>query len=136
MQSDRKDHDSFDTLKSKLSSALPSSCSFLFHGMNPRPPQGQSQHVEEEIISINSCFEECSSTNLFQPPVFNTNDVAFNEFYDISSKVFKNMMDICARLKTPIEVRDIERSTRGQSSSHAWHHHRKYKITASNFYNA
>ena len=74
----------------------------------------------------------------FQPPVVNTNDITFNEFYDISSKVFKNMMDICARLKTitPIEVRNIERSTKGQSSSHAWHHHRKYKITASNFYNA
>ena len=139
VKSDRNLHqDSFDTLKSKLSSALPSSCFFLFHGMNPCPPQGQSQHVEEEIISINSGFEQCTSTNLFQPPVVNTNDIAFNEFYDISSKVFKNMMDTCARLKTitPIEVRNIERSTRGQSSSHAWHHHRKYKITASNFYNA
>ena len=97
VKSDRNLHqDSFDTLKSKLSSALPSSCFFLFHGMNPCPPQGQSQHVEEEIISINSGFEQCSSTNLFQRPVVNTNDIAFNEFYDISSKVFKNDGYMCS----------------------------------------
>ena len=139
MKCDRNlDGDCFKTLQSKLSASLPNSCFFLFHGMNPYPPQGQMQQIEEEIISINTGFEECCSSNLSQPDVVKTDDIAFNEFYDISSRQFKNMMDICARLKTItlIEIKNIEQSTRGQSSSDAWLHHRKHKITASNFYNA
>ena len=48
------------------------------------------------------------------------------------------MWDIYSRFKTitPIEVRSIERLTKGQTSSHAWHRHRKYTIISSIFYNA
>ena len=62
----------------------------------------------------------------------------FNDFYDISSKKFKKMMDISAFSQkiSQQEIEKIELSTRGQSDCNIWFEERKYRLTASNFYTA
>ena len=127
--------DQLSILKSTLQSSLSESCFFLLHDMNPYPPQGQPQELTEEIISmepvpgISDHVVDCASSNSF-------NETPFNDFYDISSIKFKEMMDLHAAGSVSItqyQIHKIQIETKGQSLSEAWFAHRKYRITASNF---
>ena len=98
--------------------------------MSAYPPQGLPQIVEEETITTDD-------SNFIEPEISEP-PLSFNEFYDISSKSFKNMMDISSKnqIISSNDIKYIEQSTRGQSSSNAWFHHRMYKVTSSSFYSA
>ena len=52
----------------------------------------------------------------------NEKSLSFNEFYDISSNLFKNMVDFYVGSQTVSnsEVSEIETCTRGQASSQHW----------------
>ena len=60
--------------------------------MNAYPPQGLPQIVEEEIITTSD--SDYIEPEISEPPL------SFNEFYGISSELFKNMMDISAKNQT------------------------------------
>ena len=66
----------------------------------------------------------------------NEKSLSFNEFYDISSSLFKEMVDFYVGSQTVSnsEVSEIEKCTRGQASSQHWWDHRKEGLTASKFY--
>ena len=68
----------------------------------------------------------------------NEKSLSFNEFYDISSNLFKEMVDFYVDSQTVSnsEVSEIEKCTRGQASSQHWWDHRKERLTASKFYTA
>ena len=127
----------FSTYKLELHSVLAESCFFLFHDMNPCPPQGQKQEVLEEVITMENIVPLPTNSN---PVVeqYSSETQSFNDFYDISSVKFKSMID-CYSAKVSItcdKILEIELETRGQSSSKAWFDHRKHRITSSNFYSA
>ena len=117
--------DQLSILKSTLQSSLSESCFFLLHDMNPYPPQGQPQELTEEIISmepvpgISDHVVDCASSNSF-------NETPFNDFYDISSIKFKEMMDLHAAGSVSItqyQIHKIQIDTKGQSLSEAWFLH-------------
>ena len=68
----------------------------------------------------------------------NEKSLSFNEFYDISSNLFIEMVDFYVDSQTVSnsEVSEIEKCTRGQASSQHWWDHRKERLTASKFYTA
>eukprot|EP00794_Sanderia_malayensis_P016367 gene16367-biopygen12059 len=108
------DNTAFEVLKSKLAECLPDSGFFGFHPISA------------------SNLPSSSDT------AFDSGDVSFNECYDISKPVFKEMMDIYSR-KLSVSSQDIshiEKMTRRQSLNSSWMKHRLYRLTASNFYTA
>ena len=126
-------------LKQNLSENLGESCFFLFHGMNPYPPCGVIQDITQEVISMD--IENDVTLSGLSVSDSNHNvlpECSFSDCYNISRSEFKNMMDTYASSLSISSdtIYDIEKSTRGQSSSAEWFDQRKYKITASNFYAA
>ena len=103
--------------------------------MNPYPQCGVIQDITQEVISIDIendvTLSGLSDSNHNVLP-----ECSFSDCYDISRSEFKNMMDTYASSLSISSdtIYDIEKSTRGQSSSAKWFDQRKYKITASNFY--
>ena len=70
-------------------------------------------------------------------PSIPSEGIAFNYVYDISSQKFKSMMDYYHSKSVALsheQIHQIEIETCKQSSSTKWFEHRKYRITASNFY--
>lgn len=134
-KSDRTvDKDSLNQLKHNHSQSVGESCFFLFHDMNPYPPQGVSQPILEEIVDID--VVNCTTTLVEQQVEPSQQPCSFNDHYDISKVQFKRMMDYYAASLSinQAKINAVEKRTRGQSSSVEWYHHRKYKITASNVY--
>ena len=119
-------------LKQNLSENLGESCFFLFHDMNPYPC-GVIQDITQEVISMD-IENDVTLSGLSNHNVLP--ECSFSDCYDISRSEFKNMMDTYASSLSISSdtIYDIEKSTRGQSSSAEWFDQIKYKITASNFY--
>ena len=113
-----------DTLKAKLAECFPSSGFFGFHKLSEPDDSNLTTPAEPST-------SHCTYPSMHE-------SIAFNEYYDISSSLFKEMMDIyCQNLTlTQDEITLIETTTRGQASNDNWKKHRMYRITASNFYSA
>ena len=133
------DNDKLSELKSSLHSSLSESCFFLFHDMDPYPPQGEIQEITEEIVNLESLCPDNDCDYSTSIPSIPSEGTAFNYVYDISSQKFKSMMDYYHSKSGALsheQINQIEIETRKQSSSTKWFEHRKYRITASNFYSA
>ena len=108
-------------LKTKLAEALPNSGFFGFHEIS-----------EPADIALT----EAAASSPEHP--FFYESISFNEYYDISTSSFKEMMDSYCQNTTlsKEEISNIEKTTHGQASNDDWKKHRMYRITASNFYSA
>ena len=108
-------------LKTKLAEALPNSGFFGFHEISE---------------PADSALTEAAASSPEHP--FFYESISFNEYYDISTSSFKEMMDSYCQNTTfsQEEISNIEKTTHGQASNDDWKKHRMYRITASNFYSA
>ena len=129
-----------EELKKKLQACLPSSSFLLCHDLKSTNVKGDLQNIETEIIDTPMPTENITekSSSVIYCSINSNNSSPFNDLYDISNKNFKNMMLIYTK-NNPIsteKILQIERETRGQSSSEKWWEYRKNLLTASNFYSA
>ena len=108
-------------LKTELAEALPNSGFFGFHEISE---------------PADSALTEAAASSPEHP--FFYESISFNEYYDISTSSFKEMMDSYCQNTTlsQEEISNIEKTTHGQASNDDWKKHRMYRITASNFYSA
>jgi len=106
------DQNSFDNLCSDMKKSLKSSSFFLFHDLVPP-----------------------SNTNRMTSSETSESDLPFNDFYDISSQLFEEMVDIHVKhlTITEVEVVKLEQATRGQAANEKWMSERKKYLTSSNF---
>ena len=117
-------------LSAELSNCLQSSCYFLFHNVSTEP-------IADENVAIYSICEAVPE-NAHDIVTENITELPFNDDYDISSSHFRSMMDCFADTQSisDVDIKTVERLTRGQSNNEVWRQLKRDKLTASNFYNA
>ena len=125
------DPDGLEVLKQKLQSCLSHSSFFLCHDITSKCIQGEPQTITCEEITWSE-MDDVSEIDINE----NEKSLSFNEFFDISSNLFKEIVDFYVDSQTVSnsEVSEIEKCTRGQTSSQHWWDHRKERLTASKFY--
>jgi len=124
--------DALNTLSDNIASCMSSSSYFLFHKVKPK--------CTNSNIQIDSYWEDVPEECLLESEGVSEggDDCPFNDIYDISSKEFKEMMQIYMQAETisDYEIERIERTTRGQSDNELWRELKRTKLTAPNFYSA
>ena len=110
-----RDPESFKTLCNELQNCLPSSSFFLFHD------------IKSKCSGTDSTCSEIVTED--------QNAIPFTDSYDIATNRFKEIVDehVSSWTISEEEIKETERSTRGQSQNPIWFEKRKSMLTASNF---
>ena len=111
------DPDGLEVLKQKLQSCLSHSSFFLCHDITSKCIQREPQTIICEEITWSE-MDDVWEIDINE----NVKSLSFNKFYDISSNLFKEMVDFYVDSQTVSnsEVSEIEKCTRGQASSQHW----------------
>ena len=137
---DRKVNDKdLQQLRVNLAAHSSNSCFFAFHDVPEDVLESTASLsiTTTEVPSLSSSFQS-SSVKLVNVD-HSSDSVPFNDFYDISTPDFKEMMDLYCNDMHPLnqeEIEVIKYQTMGQASNNKWMQQRMYRITASNFYSA